>query len=112
MIPELGHFALWLALGTSLLLGVMPLAGAQTGRPHWMATARPLAYGLGDFGTVFKGARIYVTGQNLFVITKYDGFDPEVNTIKREGNQVPSAGIDYLPYPSARTFTFGLNFSL
>ena len=47
MIPELGHFALWLALGTSLLLGVMPLAGAQTGRPHWMATARPLAYGLG-----------------------------------------------------------------
>ena len=47
MIPELGHFALWLALGTSLLLGVMPLAGAQTGRPQWMATARPLAYGLG-----------------------------------------------------------------
>ena len=71
-----------------------------------------LAYGLGDFATVFKGARVYVTGQNLFVITKYDGFDPEVNTIKKEGNQVPSVGIDYLPYPSARTFTFGVNFSL
>ena len=71
-----------------------------------------LAYGLGDFGTVFKSARVYVTGQNLFVITKYDGFDPEVNTIKRGANQVPSVGIDYLPYPSARTFTFGLNFSL
>ena len=47
MIPELGHFALWLAFGASLLLGVLPLAGAQTGRAHWMATARPLAYALG-----------------------------------------------------------------
>jgi iron complex outermembrane receptor protein len=71
-----------------------------------------LAYGLGDFGSVFKGARVYVTGQNLFVITDYDGFDPEVNTVKTNANQVPSVGIDYLPYPSARTFTFGVNFSL
>ena len=47
MIPELGHFALWLAFGASLLLGVLPLAGAQTGRAHWMATGRPLAYALG-----------------------------------------------------------------
>ena len=71
-----------------------------------------LAYGIGDFGSVVKGARVYVTGQNLFVITKYDGFDPEVNTVKKGANQVPSVGIDYLPYPSARTFTFGVNFSL
>jgi cytochrome c-type biogenesis protein CcmF len=41
MIPELGHFALWLALGLALVLGVVPLAGAQTGRAHWMALARP-----------------------------------------------------------------------
>jgi len=47
VIPELGHFALWLAFGTSLLLGVLPLAGAQTERDGWMATARPLAYALG-----------------------------------------------------------------
>ena len=71
-----------------------------------------LSYGFGDVGSFVKGARIYATGQNLFVITKYDGFDPEVNTVKREGNQVPSAGIDYVPYPSARTFTFGVNFNL
>ena len=71
-----------------------------------------LSYAIGDLGTTFKGARIYATGQNLFVITKYNGFDPEVNTVKKEANQVPSAGIDYLPYPSARTFTFGVNFSL
>ena len=71
-----------------------------------------LSYAFGDFGGFVKGARIYATGQNLFVITKYDGFDPEVNTVKRGANQVPSVGIDYLPYPSARVFTFGVNFSL
>ncbi|MBO3269856.1 SusC/RagA family TonB-linked outer membrane protein [Hymenobacter defluvii] len=71
-----------------------------------------LAYAFGDIGPVFKGGRIYATAQNLFVLTNYDGFDPEVNTVKRGANQVPSVGIDYLAYPSARTFTFGINFSL
>jgi hypothetical protein len=70
-----------------------------------------LSYALGDIGKVFKGASIYAIGQNLFVITKYRGFDPEVNTNKAVG-VVPSAGIDYTGYPSARTFTFGINFSL
>jgi cytochrome c-type biogenesis protein CcmF len=41
MIPEFGHFLLWLALGLSLILGVVPLAGAQIQRPGWMALARP-----------------------------------------------------------------------
>jgi cytochrome c-type biogenesis protein CcmF len=41
MIPELGHFALWLALGLSMVLGVVPLAGAQMRRHEWMALARP-----------------------------------------------------------------------
>lgn len=70
-----------------------------------------LSYALGDIGKVLKGASIYAIGQNLFVITKYRGFDPEVNTNKAQG-VVPSAGIDYTGYPSARTFTFGVNFSL
>jgi cytochrome c-type biogenesis protein CcmF len=43
MIPEIGHFALWLALAVSLVLGVVPLAGAQRGREDWMAMARPAA---------------------------------------------------------------------
>jgi TonB-linked SusC/RagA family outer membrane protein len=71
-----------------------------------------LSYSFGDVAGFVKGARIYATGQNLFVITKYTGFDPEINTIKQGANQVPSVGIDYLAYPSARTFTFGVNFSL
>ncbi|MDO9285703.1 MAG: heme lyase CcmF/NrfE family subunit [Aquabacterium sp.] len=43
MIPEIGHFLLWLALGVALTLGIVPLAGAQRGRADWMALARPAA---------------------------------------------------------------------
>ncbi|MDE2417204.1 MAG: heme lyase CcmF/NrfE family subunit [Burkholderiales bacterium] len=46
MIPEIGHFLLWLALGSSLVLGVVPLAGATWGREDWMAVARPITYAL------------------------------------------------------------------
>ncbi|AQG82561.1 SusC/RagA family TonB-linked outer membrane protein [Spirosoma montaniterrae] len=55
-----------------------------------------------------KNIRLSATGQNLFVITKYDGYDPEVN-IDRTVNGISSYGIDYLSYPKARTFVFGLN---
>ena len=44
MIPEIGHFFLWLAFGVALAAGVLPLAGATRGRADWMALARPLSY--------------------------------------------------------------------
>ncbi len=44
MIPELGQFALALALGVSLLAGMYPLWGAARGQEAWMALARPLTY--------------------------------------------------------------------
>ena len=43
MIAELGHFSLWLALGVALVMGTLPLVGAQRGRTEWMALARPAA---------------------------------------------------------------------
>jgi iron complex outermembrane receptor protein len=52
--------------------------------------------------------RFSLTGQNLFLSTKYDGYDPEVN-IDNSINGVSSYGIDYLSYPKAKTFIFGLN---
>lgn len=56
------------------------------------------------------GLRLSVTAQNLFVITKYDGFDPEINR-ERPVDGVISYGIDYLNYPKARSVIFGLNLS-
>ncbi|SHF37569.1 SusC/RagA family TonB-linked outer membrane protein [Pedobacter caeni] len=70
-----------------------------------------LNYNVGNIGKTIKGLNVYVNGQNLFVMTKYSGFDPEVNTDKSI-NGIPSAGIEYVPYPTARTFNFGVNFSL
>lgn len=70
-----------------------------------------LSYKIGNIGKVIKGASVYVTGQNLFIITKYTGFDPEVNTDKNI-NGVTSLGIEYSPYPTARSFLAGINFSL
>lgn len=61
-------------------------------------------------GRWVQSLRMSLTGQNLFVITDYDGFDPEVNT-DRQINGIQSYGIDYLSYPKARSFIFGLQVS-
>lgn len=53
-------------------------------------------------------ARVYVSGQNLFVITDYTGYDPEVDTPLAVGGNL-SYGIDFAAYPRARTILFGLN---
>nr|WP_231490978.1 SusC/RagA family TonB-linked outer membrane protein [Pedobacter sp. Leaf170] len=70
-----------------------------------------LNYNFGNIGKAIKALNVYVNGQNLFVITNYTGFDPEVN-VNKGVSGVPSAGIDYTAYPTARTFNFGVNFSL
>lgn len=69
-----------------------------------------IGYNFGDFGAL-KGLSVSLTGQNLFVITNFTGFDPEVNTVNLRSG-VPSSGIEYIPYPSARTFllTLGASF--
>jgi TonB-dependent starch-binding outer membrane protein SusC len=52
--------------------------------------------------------RIYVSAQNLLTLTKYQGFDPEVNKF---GNDALRPAFDFSVYPYARTITFGLNVS-
>lgn len=49
---------------------------------------------------VVRNARIYAMGQNLWTLTDYRGYDPEVSTISDLGS-----------YPASRTFTFGLELS-
>ena len=70
-----------------------------------------ISYAFGDITKTFKGTNIYITAQNLFVLTKYSGFDPEVN-VDRNINGIPSFGIDLTRYPSSRTIILGINFSL
>ncbi|MBO6186976.1 MAG: TonB-dependent receptor [Prevotella sp.] len=48
--------------------------------------------------------RAYVSASNLFILTKYSGYDPEVDV---QSGLTPS--MDYNRYPRARTFSFGLN---
>jgi iron complex outermembrane receptor protein len=78
-----------------------------------------LGYTVPD-GTRFnlRNLRFYVSAQNLFVITPYSGYDPELNTnVSGEGLgfrslATPSQGIDYTSYPRQRTFTFGIELGL
>lgn len=60
------------------------------------------------FGEAIKNIRLTLTGENLFIITNYTGFDPEVNTGNSSGG-VKTFGVDRYTYPKARTFLFGLN---
>jgi iron complex outermembrane receptor protein len=48
--------------------------------------------------------RVYLSGDNLLILTGYNGYDPEVHV---EAG-LASRGIDYLTYPRARTFTGGV----
>ncbi len=53
------------------------------------------------------GVQVYVTAQNLFTITKYTGFDPEVSAFGSSNVRA-----DYNAFPLSRTFTAGLSINL
>jgi TonB-linked SusC/RagA family outer membrane protein len=52
-------------------------------------------------------ARLYVSGHNLKLWTKYSGYDPDVNSAGSDENII--IGTDYYAYPQPRTFTIGIN---
>ena len=52
--------------------------------------------------------RVYVTGQNVFTLTKYSGLNPELGYGL---GQYPQQNVDYAQYPQARTFTAGATIS-
>jgi iron complex outermembrane receptor protein len=70
-----------------------------------------ISYDFGNIGSFFKNCSAYISGTNLFVITKFTGFDPEVN-IDKNNNNYPSRNMEYIPYPTPRMVTFGINFGL
>lgn len=55
-----------------------------------------------------QNLRLYITASNLFVLTKYTGYDPEVDT-RRRSPLTP--GVDYSAYPKSRSFNVGMNLS-
>lgn len=63
-----------------------------------------LAYNIPASVTFLRNARVYISGQNLFTITNYTGFDPEVNVL---GQNNVNLGNDYGAFPRARTFMLG-----
>ena len=50
-------------------------------------------------------ARVYVAGQNLWTISGYSGYDPEVSI----RNSALTPGLDYSAYPRAYAVNFGIN---
>jgi TonB-linked SusC/RagA family outer membrane protein len=61
-----------------------------------------------------NNVKIYVTGENLFTITGYKGYDPEVSAFGGNSDQQvrnTSPGVDYGTYPQTRNIIFGINLS-
>ena len=63
-----------------------------------------------------QGVRVYVNGDNLFTLTNYRGFNPEVDQYNTQGSRTSSErksngnmmpGFDWGSYPVARVYTFG-----
>lgn len=73
-----------------------------------------LANAFGNALYNLRRARIFASADNLFVITPYSGYDPELNAnTSGEGLgfrnlATPARGIDWTSYPRPRTFTLGI----
>jgi TonB-linked SusC/RagA family outer membrane protein len=65
-----------------------------------------LGYTLPKKMTKIASLRLYATVNNLAVISKYSGFDPDI-TARRSDPLTP--GVDFAAYPRARTWVFGIN---
>ncbi|MBR1574618.1 MAG: SusC/RagA family protein, partial [Bacteroidales bacterium] len=60
--------------------------------------------------TPFKGVEqilFTLSASNLFTISKYSGYDPDVNAF---GSDSSRRGVDIYSYPASRTFSLGVNF--
>ena len=68
MIPELGQFALILALLLAIVQGVLPIFGAARGNPVWMDIARPAAQGQFTFVAIAFGCLAWSFIQNDFSV--------------------------------------------
>ncbi|MGV0919131.1 SusC/RagA family TonB-linked outer membrane protein [Empedobacter falsenii] len=68
-----------------------------------------LGYNFRDKIDFVRNLRVYVSAQNLFILTKYSGFTPELNAYDNEGDPYGRTGVEFSAYPNMRTFLVGLN---
>ncbi|MBC6611155.1 SusC/RagA family TonB-linked outer membrane protein [Hymenobacter sp. BT507] len=80
--------------------------GLQSGN-HVRLTAVTLSYPV--WQRAARSASVWVGGQNLLVLTRYRGYDPNVSSFGSDGTQ---AGFDISAYPTARTFLLGVRATL
>src|SRR5687767_1001653 len=82
MIPELGHFALVIALALALAQGALAFTGAATGRAALLATSRPLA----------AGQFVFVAGAFAALAASFVGNDfSVVNVATNSNSKLPAA---------------------
>ena len=76
---------------------------------YWRLQNLTLGYRLPERwagGLGFQTARVYGSVRNLFTITDYSGYSPDVNSNGQ--SSTAELGVDFYAYPQARTFTFGV----
>ena len=56
-----------------------------------------------------RSMKVYVTGKNLYTLTNYSGYDPDIGSFQGNAQQ---SGIDVGRYPLSRTFLIGINLGL
>ncbi|MGA9649319.1 SusC/RagA family TonB-linked outer membrane protein [Pedobacter sp.] len=58
---------------------------------------------------IVSNLRVFVTGTNLALWTRYSGYDPDANSSRADGFQGLTPGLDFSSFPKNRSYTFGLN---
>lgn len=97
--------------GPSNYLGISPLANST----RWVEDGSyirlksvTLAYTFKKVLKSINSIKLYATAQNLYTITNYSGFDPEVSASGDAREKGTGIGIDYGTYPQVKTYIFGL----
>ncbi|SHF21205.1 TonB-linked outer membrane protein, SusC/RagA family [Mariniphaga anaerophila] len=57
-------------------------------------------------GKLFQNVNVYVSGRNLFYITNYSGYEPQVTSFLRDGTIM---GVDWVGTPNVKSVLFGIN---
>jgi TonB-linked SusC/RagA family outer membrane protein len=58
-----------------------------------------------------QSARVYIGVQNLFTLTKYEGYNPDIGGGQYQGSGLGTRGVDYSVYPLPRSYHVGIQFN-